>query len=626
MVTKAKIVEKFPLKAQRVKECHRLGLTDCDKLLTKDLADKIQKEYKRLGLKEIPTSSTKSSTKKSSGSKKASPKSSGSKKASPKSGAKKSSKTKSDCDISNSQCMKNTRAMLIALAKKCGVDHSGTKKDICNRIVNATGSAKTSPPKPSAKPSTKPRTKPSTKPSSGPCYKNYSKSKLNSMKVGQLDEYLDEIGIVNNRPKNKKERVEYLCAEECDPEVGCEDGNYCDVSNDIPVCLSSNSNKLGELVLPNGRTVIGTPSTLEILRQKLGGAPAEKSSPAKPSPAKPSPAKPSPAKPSPAKPSPAKPSPAKPSPAKPSPSASKDYTKQKVADLLALLRAEPDYISDNVAKKLLKKGLIAYLKAAQNGRCDSKAGVGCADNRWCNTGSNYCFDQGDAEDLIEWSNTASAAKKKYPPMEYMLRNGSDYFGTRDELDSMGGSDSDGDFDKLDKISTEVLDNLNKSITPHEDVMTKKKICITRKIAAFYENLYIGEDANDITSEYFEHIKNLYVDLLPLLNMSEPITENDLPTDGELSKYHGGEYGNEMNREILWKEIVTPCLVKPPAAEKYHTPKPTPPKPDGGDVGDGAEIKDMEGILSDLKSGRPVDVDRLTDVQRFCLNCLGLIKL
>jgi hypothetical protein len=119
------------------------------------------------------------------------------------------------------------------------------------------------------------------------------------------------------------------------------------------------------------------------------------------------------------------------------------------------------------------------------------------------------------------------------------------------------------------LTGEVLNNL-------VEKGDEKHVCVTKKIAEFYKDLYDPEDPTDEQSDYFKCIKSLYELLLPVLDKKTLVTKRDLPSDDELSGYNGGWYSGPMDREILWKEIVKPCLAQTPVMP----PKPPvmPPKP------------------------------------------------
>ena len=98
---------------------------------------------------------------------------------------KSSSKSSLDCDIDSKTCEKSTKykkADIVALAQKCGVDTSGTRKDICARIIAAAGGAGKAPsPAPSPVPSPVPSPSPTSLPTTADLLKQKSKDDLLKM-------------------------------------------------------------------------------------------------------------------------------------------------------------------------------------------------------------------------------------------------------------------------------------------------------------------------------------------------------------------------------------------------------------------------------------------------------------
>ena len=121
------------------------------------------------------------------------------------------------------------------------------------------------------------------------------------------------------------------------------------------------------------------------------------------------------------------------------------------------------------------------------------------------------------------------------------------------------------------LTEEVLNNLRGK-------GQKKHVCITQKIVEFYEDLYDMDKPTDVDSEFFSCIKSLYKLLLPVLDKTTLVTKRDLPSDDELSGYNGGWYSGPMDREILWKEIIKPCLAQSPDMPPVQPPVMPPAKP------------------------------------------------
>ena len=74
---------------------------------------------------------------------------------------KSTSKSSLDCNIDQKTCEKSQKykkADIVALAEQCGVDTSGTRKDICARIAAAVGAGAPPPPGPSPSPTSLPTT------------------------------------------------------------------------------------------------------------------------------------------------------------------------------------------------------------------------------------------------------------------------------------------------------------------------------------------------------------------------------------------------------------------------------------------------------------------------------------
>ena len=105
-----------------------------------------------------------------------------------------------------------------------------------------------------------------------------SKSKsLEDMTAAELKEMLVKKGITKNIPLSKKERIELLEAEECDPDnqLFCTDGKACHVENRI--CVHDKGDKFAKVLsrtVINGKIVIGDKKVIDELKARMEAKPS----------------------------------------------------------------------------------------------------------------------------------------------------------------------------------------------------------------------------------------------------------------------------------------------------------------------------------------------------------------
>ena len=103
-----------------------------------------------------------------------------------------------------------------------------------------------------------------------------SKSKsFEEFTAAELKEMLTKKGITKNIPLSKKERIELLEAETCDPdnELFCTDGKACHVENRI--CVHDKEDKFAKVLSRteiNGKIVIGDKKVIDKLKARMAAA------------------------------------------------------------------------------------------------------------------------------------------------------------------------------------------------------------------------------------------------------------------------------------------------------------------------------------------------------------------
>ena len=279
---------------------------------------------------------TSTSSRKFASRKSASRKSASRKSVSKKSASRKSNKDSSNeglsCDMDENTCVnskKYVKADIVALAIKCGVDSTGSRKQICARIaakmsgdvdvdvdvdvddINAPEQGVLSveeliknnsqkklfemceQKKLECKKSwTKPKLaqaiydannsdesdKPKSPPKSPPKMSGENKCYEDLMKktAKELSLLLDKAGVKSGKPTIKTEMAGYLCAiaqnKRCDYEKGikCDDDLVCDASNTPGVCISPNFvNQKIKTMMWEGKKIIGTTPALAKLKKLL---------------------------------------------------------------------------------------------------------------------------------------------------------------------------------------------------------------------------------------------------------------------------------------------------------------------------------------------------------------------
>ena len=123
-------------------------------------------------------------------------------------------------------------------------------------------------------------------------YKNKSDSYFAKIKTDEILEKLKEEGILDDLPSLKKDRIQMLKADRCDPENEdyCEGDEECQIPNGV--CMPSDKRTKGwDEMEVNGKKIVGSKESIASLRSKLSMPERPKSSsrdrPRSPSPVRP---------------------------------------------------------------------------------------------------------------------------------------------------------------------------------------------------------------------------------------------------------------------------------------------------------------------------------------------------